>query len=88
MELSFLSVEPNRCTDPCCHLVMESSGQLFCLFQSIMFFYMISKIFGDVSELQEKAKKEGILKNDNESEATRTRSDENFMVWNSHLCLE
>ena len=53
-----------------------------------MFFYMISKIFGDVSELQEKAKKEGILKNDNESEVTRTRSDENFMVWNSHLCLE
>ncbi|XP_066020091.1 cation channel sperm-associated protein 4-like isoform X2 [Pocillopora verrucosa] len=35
-------------------------------------------IIGEVSELQEKAKKEGILKNDNEPDDTKTRSDDNF----------
>ncbi|XP_027053424.1 cation channel sperm-associated protein 4-like [Pocillopora damicornis] len=38
----------------------------------------INEIIGEVSELQEKAKKEGILKNDNEPDDTKTRSDDNF----------
>ena len=42
----------------------------------------ICKIFSEVSELQEKAKKEGILQNDAE-EVTKIRSEDNFMVWYS-----
>lgn len=47
--------------------------------------FLFSQIIGEVSELQEKAKKEGILKNDNEPDDTKTRSDDNFEVWNLHL---
>lgn len=48
---------------------------------------LFSQIIGEVSELQEKAKKEGILKNDNEPDDTKTRSDDNFEVWNLHLWI-
>ncbi|PFX33493.1 Cation channel sperm-associated protein 4 [Stylophora pistillata] len=44
----------------------------------------INEILCEVSELQEKAKKEGILKNDNEPDVTKNRSDDNFVVWNLH----
>ena len=46
-------------------------------------FFFIYKISGELSDLQEKAKKEGILKNDAE-EVTKMRSDENFIVM---ICL-
>lgn len=49
--------------------------------------FLFSQIIGEVSELQEKAKKEGILKNDNEPDDTKTRSDDNFEVWNLHLWI-
>ncbi|XP_022798862.1 cation channel sperm-associated protein 4-like isoform X2 [Stylophora pistillata] len=39
----------------------------------------INEILCEVSELQEKAKKEGILKNDNEPDVTKNRSDDNFV---------
>ncbi len=39
-----------------------------------------------MSDLQEKAKKEGILKNDAE-EVTKMRSEDNFMVWHSLVCV-
>lgn len=45
------------------------------------FFLLICKIFSEVSDLQEKAKKEGILKNEVE-EGPRMKSDENFTVGN------
>ncbi|XP_078363563.1 cation channel sperm-associated protein 4-like isoform X2 [Oculina patagonica] len=41
-------------------------------------------IFGEVSDLQEKAKKEGILKNDAE-EVTKMRSEDNFMLTGGDL---
>lgn len=44
-------------------------------------FLLICKIFSEVSDLQEKAKKEGILKNEVE-EGPRMKSDENFTVGN------
>ncbi|KAL9979496.1 hypothetical protein ACROYT_G017170 [Oculina patagonica] len=44
----------------------------------------IIQIFGEVSDLQEKAKKEGILKNDAE-EVTRMRSEDNFMLTGGDL---
>ena len=45
-------------------------------------FLLICKIFGELSDLQDKAKKEGILKNDTEEGAKMT-NDENFAVRNS-----
>lgn len=39
----------------------------------------INEILCEVSELQEKAKKEGILKNENEPDVTKNRSDDNFV---------
>ena len=53
-----------------------------CVPCSKIIFFLICKIFSEVSELQEKAKKEGILQNDAE-EVTKIRSEDNFMVWNS-----
>lgn len=44
-------------------------------------FLLICKIIGEVSDLQDKAKKEGILKNDAE-EGAKMISDENFAVGN------
>ena len=44
-------------------------------------FLLIWKIFGELSDLQEKAKKEGILKNDVE-EGAKITTDENFAVGN------
>ena len=44
-------------------------------------FLLIWKIFGELSDLQEKAKKEGILKNDVEEDA-KIINDENFAVGN------
>ncbi|KAL9979500.1 hypothetical protein ACROYT_G017174 [Oculina patagonica] len=44
----------------------------------------IIQIFGEVSDLQEKAKKEGILKNDAE-EVTKMRSEDNFMLTGGDL---
>ncbi|KAL9979503.1 hypothetical protein ACROYT_G017177 [Oculina patagonica] len=44
----------------------------------------IIQIFGEVSDLQEKAKKEGILKNDAD-EVTKIRSEDNFMLTGGDL---
>lgn len=50
-------------------------------------FLLICKIFSEVSDLQEKAKKEGILKNEVE-EGPRMKSDESFMVGNYASLVE
>ena len=54
----------------------------YVLCSKIISVLFICKIFSEVSELQEKAKKEGILQNDAE-EVTKIRSEDNFMVWYS-----
>lgn len=54
--------------------------------KTLFYVLFIYKIFGELSDLQEKAKKEGILKNDAE-EVTKMRSDENFIVRSCLSCL-
>jgi len=45
-------------------------------------FFSVCKIIGELFDLQDKAKKEGILKNDAEEGAKTVMNDEHFAVGN------
>lgn len=57
------------------------SSLVFSVLLTAAVFYFATEIFSEVTDLQEKARKEGILKNDSD-DVKRMSEDNNFLVRN------